>query len=133
MKVTRDVILDLLPLVLAGEASDDTRALVERYLQDDPHLAQLARQAQRADLPDDLSEDIPVNLTMEDEMKALNKAKRLMYQHNIFLSLAIAFTFLFAMGLTFLLDENPLGPAVFFALAAIFWTAYVLVNRKLNE
>ena len=30
MKVTRDVILDLLPLCHAGEASDDTRDLVAR-------------------------------------------------------------------------------------------------------
>jgi hypothetical protein len=46
MKVTRDVILDVLPLYLADEASADTRALVKDYLERDPDLAQLARQWQ---------------------------------------------------------------------------------------
>ena len=61
MKVTRDVILDLLPLYLAGEASADTRILVEKYLETDPKLAQLA--AESAEL---LPDDNPVPLTTED-------------------------------------------------------------------
>jgi predicted anti-sigma-YlaC factor YlaD len=44
MEVTRDVIRDLLPLYLAGEASADTQVLVKEYLEHDPDLAQLARQ-----------------------------------------------------------------------------------------
>jgi hypothetical protein len=47
MEVTRDVILDLLPLYLAGEASADAQALVKEYLEHDPDLAQLARQWQK--------------------------------------------------------------------------------------
>ena len=46
MKVTRDVILDLLPLYLANEASAETRALVQEHLERDPDLARLARQWQ---------------------------------------------------------------------------------------
>jgi hypothetical protein len=46
MEVTREVILDLLPLYLAGEASADTQALVKHYLEHDPDLARLARQWQ---------------------------------------------------------------------------------------
>jgi hypothetical protein len=44
MKVTREVILDLLPLYLADEASPDTKALVKGYLEQDPDLAKLAGQ-----------------------------------------------------------------------------------------
>jgi hypothetical protein len=44
METTRDVILDLLPLYLAGEASADTQTLVRDYLERDPDLARLARQ-----------------------------------------------------------------------------------------
>ena len=47
MDVTRDVILDLLPLYLAGEASADTQALVNDHLKHDQDLAQLARQWQQ--------------------------------------------------------------------------------------
>jgi anti-sigma factor RsiW len=43
MKITRDIVLDLLPLYLAGEASADTRALVEEYVQTDPELRACAR------------------------------------------------------------------------------------------
>ena len=46
MEVTREVILDLLPLYLEDEASADTQALVKNYLEHDPDLAQLARQWQ---------------------------------------------------------------------------------------
>jgi len=44
MKVTRDVILDLLPLYLADEVSPDTQGLVKAYLEQDPDLAKLAGQ-----------------------------------------------------------------------------------------
>src|SRR6185436_12129442 len=38
MKITRDVIIDLLPAVASGEASADTRLLVEEFLASDPEL-----------------------------------------------------------------------------------------------
>lgn len=43
MKVTRDVIYDLLPGYFAGEATPDTRALVEEFLRDDPEFAEMMR------------------------------------------------------------------------------------------
>ncbi len=43
MNVTREVILDLLPVYLSGEASPATRALVEEFLQQDAQLAQRIR------------------------------------------------------------------------------------------
>jgi predicted anti-sigma-YlaC factor YlaD len=44
MNVSREVIVDLLPLYLADEASPETQALVEEHLERDAELAQLARQ-----------------------------------------------------------------------------------------
>ena len=44
MKITRNVILDLLPIYVAGEASADTRALMESYLASDPEAAELAKE-----------------------------------------------------------------------------------------
>lgn len=38
MKVSRETIVDLLPLYSAGEASPQTCALIEEYLQQDPEL-----------------------------------------------------------------------------------------------
>src|ERR1017187_3464911 len=43
MNVTREVILDLLPVYLSGEASPATRTLVEEYMKQDAELAQRVR------------------------------------------------------------------------------------------
>ena len=45
MTVDPEVIRDLLPLYLAGEASPATRRLVEEHLAADPELARLAHDA----------------------------------------------------------------------------------------
>ena len=39
MNISRDVVKDLIPVYLAGDASADTQALVESYLKTDPELA----------------------------------------------------------------------------------------------
>jgi hypothetical protein len=41
MKVTRDVIYDLLPGYFAGDISQDTRALVDQFLQQDPEFSKM--------------------------------------------------------------------------------------------
>jgi anti-sigma factor RsiW len=43
MNVTREVILDLLPAYLSGEASPATRTLVEEHIKQDAELAQRLR------------------------------------------------------------------------------------------
>src|SRR5438876_462696 len=50
MKVTRDVVRDLLPLYLSNEASHDSRAVVEEWLRNDPDLARSVEDARRIDL-----------------------------------------------------------------------------------
>ena len=45
MNVTRQVISDLLPVYLSGEASGDTKALVEDYFRQDPEFESIARTA----------------------------------------------------------------------------------------
>ena len=74
-EITKNVILDILPLYLAGEVSPDTRALVEKYLETDPELAELAEK-QRASIG--LPGNIPVPLTQEDKLKAYKKSKWLL-------------------------------------------------------
>lgn len=44
MKVTRDVVMDLLPLYVAGEACADTRALVDEFLEQDSDLRHRVRE-----------------------------------------------------------------------------------------
>ena len=71
MNISRDVILDLLPLYLADEVSEDTRTLVEKYLETDPELAEIAEQQRTMGLPG----EVPIPLTEEDEMKAYKKTR----------------------------------------------------------
>ena len=45
MSVTRDVVTDLLPVYFSGEASADTRALVEEYFRGNPEFERMSRDA----------------------------------------------------------------------------------------
>jgi len=47
MQVNRDIVIDLLPVYFSGEASESTRALVERFFQEDPDLERIARSASK--------------------------------------------------------------------------------------
>jgi anti-sigma factor RsiW len=71
MEVTKNVILDLLPLYSANELSADTRALVEKYLETDPELAKVAKR-----LAEDKPDKIPVALSRDAEMEAYKRARR---------------------------------------------------------
>ena len=73
-KITRNVILDLMPLYLAGEASQDTKELVEEYLETDKELAEMAKQSTTFDLP----KDVPVPLEKDQALQLYIEAKRQM-------------------------------------------------------
>lgn len=47
MKVTREVIYDLLPGYFAGEVSADTRALIDEFLATDPEFARMTARFRR--------------------------------------------------------------------------------------
>lgn len=130
-KVPQHIILDLLPLYLAEEVSEETRNLIEEYLKTDPRLTTLAEQAKKSTS----LQEIPAPINKETEMEALKKVKKLMVQLNIFLALAVILTSMVVISYLFLWDE-PWGAAarfVFGGLAGIFWIAFFLVNRKISE
>ena len=97
MEITRNVILDLLPLYLANEVSADTRALVEKYLKNDPQLAKIAEQSSAKEL----QENIPVPLTEDDKMIAYRKTKRLIVLFSIILAGFISFIFFIIVLIVF--------------------------------
>jgi len=82
MEITRNIILDLLPLYLANEVSADTRALVEKYLETDSELAHVAKQLAAMEKP----KDIPAPISQNDKMKAYKKARRLKILYTIILA-----------------------------------------------
>jgi hypothetical protein len=86
MNITRSVIQDLLPLYLANEVSEDTRALVEAYLEYNPDLA---AQIERFKT-EQISADFPMVITPDKEMEAYRQAKRLLAIRTLILAIFIA-------------------------------------------
>lgn len=73
-EVTKDVILDLLPLYLAGEVSGDTSALVKKYLEMDAELAEAAKEMAKADSLN----KIPIPFRKERALETYDEAKKWM-------------------------------------------------------
>lgn len=135
MNLTRDAVKDLLPVYLAGEASADTKALVEEYLKSDREMASEAERARRLDtgLP-------PVPPPAGDaEKHALEATRRLLKDRSGTLATAPIFTVLplaFATDgtrLTFLLirDAPIIGLAWWFT-AAVLWIWHFFIRRRVR-
>ena len=134
MNITRDVILDLLPLYLADEVSEDTRTLVEQYLANDPALAKLAEQSHMQQW-----NEVPVPLKKEDEMKSFEKTKQLLTQQRVLMGFAIFSTLMLVAvrggedGIRWLWRDLPeVGWLVLF-VSLVFWAAYFNVTSALNK
>jgi hypothetical protein len=119
MTITRSVILDLWPLYVSGDASDDTRTLVDVFLRDDPAFAR--ELATSADLPA-IAPALPPDL----EIKALDRLKRRLSGYPFLLNMAILFT-CFAFGRIVSDTSFDVSPRRFIITAAIavaLWIAY---------
>lgn len=139
MNVSREVILDLLPLYLAGEASPASRALVEEHLKRDPELAERVRVlGAEGFAPAATSE-----LSPEVELRSLRRARRLLGVQRWLFALGITFTALslsmqFSFkdgGITdfhFLLFDYPHTMGPLFALGLACWVAYFLIRSRLR-
>jgi hypothetical protein len=122
VNVTREVINDLWPLYIAGEASADTRALVEAFLRADPEFAELLHRRGEESL---LSHDLPA-LSPDHEMQALRRTKRLLHGWDWLLFLAILFS-CFAFGRIVSdtsWDVSPVNFIIVASIAAVFWAAF---------
>jgi hypothetical protein len=139
MNVTREVILDLIPIYLGGEASPATRALVEDYLRQDPELAQrvatLAANSLATIAQPPLSSDI--------ELRSLRRARALIGWQKWLFGLGITFTALslsnessFENGqlreFHFLIRDYPAQFGTFAVLALICWISYYTIRHHLR-
>lgn len=85
MEITRDVVSDLWPLVEGGEASADSRALVQRYLANDRAFSETLRRgaAVAAALPQ-------LRLSPEAERRLLDQARERTRNWMLLVAAAIA-------------------------------------------
>jgi hypothetical protein len=132
VNVTREVINDLWPIYAAGEASADTRTLIEEFLHRDPEFARILRAHGNESL---LAHDVP-RLPLDSEAKALRKTKRLLHGWDWLLFLAIMFS-CFAFGRIVSdtsWDVSPVNFIVMASIALAFWIAFftrlVLVRKR---
>jgi hypothetical protein len=139
MNVTREVILDLLPVYLAGEASPATRELVEEYLKQDPELARRIR----PQWAEGLDRVAPSALPPELELRSLRRTRRVLGLLRWLFALAIVFT---AIGLAleisfegggvrefhFLVQDYPAPFGACLLVGTGCWIAYVALRRRLR-
>ena len=135
MKITRDVITDLLPAYLAKEASADTVALVESFLRDDPEFARIVA----TDWDAAAYQQPPTSLPPDAERRALHRTRRLLRLRALLQGLAIFFT---ALPCAFTIRDDQLSwtmwrdsPALAvlsLLLGGLGWTALVQLQRRLK-
>jgi len=134
--VTKDVVRDLLPVYLAGEASDDTKTLVEEFLARDPELRDQVTSHRATPLP---PLGRPEGLESL-EMATLDRTRRLLSRK----------TWLFASSLLFSLipmsfqvkggkivylvaRDQPVAAVAWLVVALVGWIAYLDTCRQLNS
>jgi anti-sigma factor RsiW len=122
--VTRDVIADLYPLYVSGDASPDTRRLIEAFLSQDPEFAQSLRETGR----DSLAAYPPPPLPPDHELKTLARLKRRLSGPLWLMNLAMILS-----GLAFgrivadtSWDVSPRNFIVTAIIAICFWGAFFI-------
>ena len=139
MKVTQDVITDLLPAYLAGEASQDTTNLIEEFLRQNPEFSTVVQaQRQAFGAQQELLEPASA-LSADHELLTLSRTRTLMERHKwsmalAFMLTAFPFSFVFSHGhLTFLLArDQPLIASVAWFGAVVLWIQYFVTRRRLR-
>jgi anti-sigma factor RsiW len=127
MSITRPVILDLWPAYVSGEASAETRALVDEYLRTDPEFARQLR-----DNP--LGDASPPPLPPDIEVNAFARARRQLRGFPWLLQLAILFS-AFAFGRIVSdtsWDVSPRNFIITAAIAVCFWIAFFVTLWRMR-
>lgn len=119
MTITRDVILDLWPLYASGDASADTRAIVDQFLRDNPDFARQVRDEPH--LPTN-----PASLAPDQELKTLARVRRRLGGYRTLLTLAMIFSSI-SFGRIVSdtsWDVSPRNFIISASIAMAFWIAY---------
>ncbi|MEJ7605299.1 MAG: hypothetical protein WKF37_03305 [Bryobacteraceae bacterium] len=131
MNVPRDVVLDLLPVYLSGEASQATRELVRTYAETDPEIKAMLDNSDWS-LP-------PVHTPKpERKMETLKMTKDLLLLRSWMIGFAVFFTLLpFSFVYTghinwWMIRDAPKSATVYALLAAVFWIVYLWIRRRVR-
>ena len=131
MNVTREVVTDLLPVYFSGEASGDTKVLVEDYFRQDPDFERIARSA--ATPLEALRAATPIAAGPEKEKRDLEsvrwglRRRQWLFAGSLFFTLfPLSYYFTFTNGhIASLPVRDALWNTAFhWTLAAPFWFLY---------
>lgn len=136
MNVTDDVLNDLLTLYLAGEASADTRALIEDRARREPAFAARLTAAREVDVAAALAEAPPRDI----ELQALTRTRQTLFLRHLFWAGGLVFTllpFVFHVGDEgagfLILGRYPGLMWAFWSIAAASWVAYYVIDRRVGR
>jgi hypothetical protein len=137
MKVTREVITDLLPAYLSKEASADTCALIEEFFKQDPEFAVLVKEKKS----EELLRKLPVTpLPKDHEHETLIRTKNMLTWCAHWRILAILFTLMplssafSSKGLTWImLRDAPYAAQIFVIFAVVSWIQFFRTRHKLRS
>jgi hypothetical protein len=138
MKVTREVITDLLPAYLSKEASTDTCVLVEEFFMQDPEFAALVKEKKSEEL---LGQLPVIPLSKDHERETLIRTKNRLKWRTHWLSMAIVFT-LMPLSCSFssswhlswiMFRDAPQAANIFTIFAVICWIQYFITRHKLRS
>jgi hypothetical protein len=134
MKVTREVMKDLLPLYFSGEASADTRTLVEEYFRENPEFEREARGSARS--LEMLQTTVTVAPEAKKEKRDLESVHKAAWRHKVSFGLALFFTlvplaFVYNKGhfVWIMVRNAPWDAGVYWLTAALFWLLYFIRPR----
>ena len=152
MNVTDDVLNDLLTLYLAGEASADTRALIEERARREPAFAAKVRAAREVDQAAARAIDLPGLATppSDGELRALKQTRHAIFLRTLFFAGGLVFTLLplvFVKGVRILpgfhadgdsaefliLGKYPGLVWAFWSIATASWVACWVMNREVRK
>jgi hypothetical protein len=135
MNVTSDVITDLLSIYFSGDASADSKALVEDYFRQHPDFERTARDAAKP--LDALWSVAPVAESSEHEKRGLEKVRSalrrrtLLFGVSLFLTLVpLSFQFTGGRINSLMVRDAPWEAALCWSLAAFAWFLYVARPRQ---
>lgn len=141
MNITKNILNDLLPAYLSGEASSDTCKVIEEHIRTDASFAR-AVETQRSELAGQLCalRSSRPALAPDHELNTLQRTRKMIGRRNRLFGLALMFTafpFSFVFdndGVRFLLlREQPSAAYACWAAAAGLWVGLISLSRRLRE
>jgi anti-sigma factor RsiW len=131
MTITRDVVKDLLPVYLLGDASADTRRLVEDFLTTDADLRRDVDAARRFSFP---ATDVPPptveKQTLDATRQRLKHRTSTLVVAVVFTLLPLSFAFKDSEVTFFVLRDAPRVAAAWWFTAAIMWVSHFVIRAK---